>query len=154
GDDRDRQDRLQFAAEGAGQGGLAALLAAEVQGQADDDPLDAVLGDQLGDRARLRRFDHRQRGRQGAAGIGQAAAAPPRAVIQGEPPHTPEPSADSAEARPAASASSSFSGSLPPAWAISSRPPPPPPTIGAITSISEAAETPRSTASLETSATR
>ena len=39
---------------------LAALLATEVQRQADDHPLDPVLGDQLGDRARLRRFDNRQ----------------------------------------------------------------------------------------------
>ena len=151
--DRDREHRFQFGAEAAGQRRLAALLAAEVERQADDDPLDLVLGDQLGDRARppaVRspaaaspgcRWGRRARSRSARCrGRGRARARVSRAPAR-------------SHARAAASASSSLAGSRPPAWAMSSRPPPPPPTTAAASRTSLAAERPRPTAASETSET-
>src|SRR4051794_1244343 len=74
--DRDVEQRLEFPAERADEAGLTALFAAEVEGQPDDDALDAMLGDELGDGARLRRFDRRQRRCQSAARVGERAADP------------------------------------------------------------------------------
>src|SRR5665811_2368095 len=149
--DRHLQQGLQFGAEAACQRGLRALLATEVQGQADDHLPDLVLGDQLDDRARVGRLDRRQRRRQGAARVGDRAADPRGAVVERQYPH--QLSSASIARRAVASACSSPEASFPPACAISSRPPPPPPTSGAASRPPAAAETPLRTAPLETSTT-
>ena len=92
----------------------------------------------------------RSRARGPARGSGRLTAQP-RSIARRGPAAPPSPAAVTRErlsisARAAASASGSFSGSRPPAWAILSRPPPPPPTTAAAALTISPALIPRSTA--------
>src|SRR5262245_1076216 len=136
--------------------GLLPLLAAHRQRKPNKDPLGALILDQPGERGepalRVRPLHHAQRSRERARRIRHGHAAAGGAVVEREDAH--QASAFSISARAVASASSSFSGSLPPACASVSRPPPPPPTTGAAARTSLAALTPRSTTDGATFATR
>jgi hypothetical protein len=85
--DRDVERPLEFLGEAARERRLTAFLAAQVQWQADDDQLNLMLLDQVGDGACDRRLDHRQRRRQRAARVRQGATDARRAVVECEDPH-------------------------------------------------------------------
>src|SRR5205085_12354329 len=132
--DGDRDRRPEPLHERVGLGGLGSVLPTQREREADDDPLRLLRPDHveqlLPARGLVDLRDRRHRTRESTCGIGHGDAGPGGPVVEREDLH--EASALAISSRARASASGSFSGSLPPARAIVGRPPPPPPTIGAI----------------------
>src|SRR4051812_8867175 len=156
--DRDRREpRRQSLGERARLGGLRGVAPREPERQPDDHALGFRLAhdrrEPVDPAPRVRPHHGLERRRQHARRVADGHAAARAPVVEREDPQPQARSARSIASRATPSASSSFSGSRPPACAIVSRPPPPPPVTCAASLTISPACSPRETSAGATDAT-